>query len=232
MVMASSKIIVGRDATPLFSVLLGPDYAGKSSVISDLSSRGWRCVSYDDALVPEECSLINDLRDEFITRALRGLGDQYSSDFIVTLLQASVVYLRDQILKAAADQPVIVDSYYYKILAKGMLTGLVNEEMFAWWRSFPRPRQVIYLDVDSEIAWRRSGNGAQLNRFEYYWDRHDGGRPRPEDFHRFQTDLRSLMLAEVGTVPLTVLSGRHGVEQLADTVERIARSGDGTRVGG
>lgn len=212
---------------PTFSVLLGPDYAGKSTVISALAVRGVQCVSYDHEFVRPDCSLVNDLRDSFVTRALRSMGTSYSADFVVTLLQTAVVYLRDQVMCADRDRPVVVDSYYYKILAKCVLTGLANEFLFAWWRSFPRPRQVIFLDVDPAIAWRRSGEGSQLNPFEHY-----GDAPTWEGFRRFQTDLRRLMIEEIGPVPMQVLSESDGVGQVIDVVRRIMRRDDATGTGG
>jgi thymidylate kinase len=214
-------------AHPAFSVLLGPDYAGKSTVLSALAARGVQCVSYDDEFVRPDCSLVNELRDRFVTQALRSKGTSYSADFVVTLLQTAVVYLRDQVMCADRERPVVVDSYYYKILAKCVLTGLANEVLFAWWRSFPRPRQVIYLDVDPATAWRRSGEGAQLNFFEHY-----GDAPTWESFRRFQTDLRRLMVAEIGPVPMEVLSEADGGGQVVDVMRRIARRDDATGTGG
>lgn len=203
---------------PEFSVLLGPDYAGKSTVIAALAADGWQCVSYDRGFVPPECSLVDDLRDGFVGRALSGFGTAYSADFLVTLLQTSVVHLRDQTLRAAAGRPVITDSYYYKILAKCILKGLINESLFAWWRSFPPPRQVIYLDVDPDTAWLRSGEGARLNPFEYY-----GEAPSREGFRRFQTDLRELMLREAGGTTVRMLAAPFGIEQAVATVRDVTR---------
>jgi thymidylate kinase len=212
---------------PAFSVLLGPDYAGKSTVISALAARGVQCVSYDHGLVQPDCSLVNDLRDCFVTRALPGAGTSYSADFIVTLLQTAVVYLRDQVMRADRDRPVVVDSYYYKILAKCVLTGLVSDSLFGWWRSFPRPRQVIYLDVDPATAWRRSGEGSRLNSFEHY-----GDAPTWEGFRRFQADLGRLMVEEIGPVPTEVLSDCDGVGQVIDVLSTIVRRDDATGTGG
>jgi hypothetical protein len=188
-------------------------------VLSALSLQGWQPVSYDHAFVQPECALVDDLRDSFVTTALRGLGKAYSPDFVLTLLQTSVVYLRDQVLRAGPNQPVMVDSYYYKILAKCMLTDLVNEELFAWWRSFPQPQRVIYLDVDPETAWRRSDEGARLNQFEHY-----GATPTFGGFWQFQTDLRELMVQELGAVPMTVLHEPDSVGRVVTAVRRIARN--------
>jgi thymidylate kinase len=212
---------------PTFSVLLGPDYAGKSTMISALALRGVQCVSYDQGFVRPDCPLVNDLRDRFITQALRGRGRSYSADFLVTLLQTAVVYLRDQVMRADPDRPVVVDSYYYKILAKCTLTGLINECLFTWWRSFPRPRQVIYLDVDPVIAWRRSGEGSRLNSFEHY-----GDTPTWENFSRFQADLRQLMVQEIGPLPMQVLSDSGRPGQVRDVMSSITRRGDAAAIGG
>lgn len=206
---------------PEFSVVLGPDYAGKSTLLSELATHDVQCVSYDDSFVRPECSLVNDLRDGFVSRAVRGLGTAYSTDFVITLLQTSVVYLRDQAVQADSDRPVVVDSYYYKVLAKCVLAGMVNDDLFAWWRTFPRPSRVIYLDVDPETAWQRSGEGALLNPFEHY-----GQVPTWDGFQRFQTDLRLLMINEIGAVPMSLLDATTGVGQTVAAVRRTLRSGD------
>jgi thymidylate kinase len=104
---------------------------------------------------------------------------------------------------------------------------LGNESLFAWWRSFPRPRQVIYLDVDPVTAWRRSGEGSRLNTFEHY-----GDVPTWEGFRRFQADLRRLMAEEIGAIPVDVLSESDGDSRVIDVMSRITRRGDATGTGG
>ncbi|MGX7827330.1 hypothetical protein ACTG9Q_19810 [Actinokineospora sp. 24-640] len=188
---------------PRFTVLLGPDYAGKSTVLSEMARRGWHCVSYDDDFLPADCALVADLRDGFLGRALSGAGKPYSADFVVTVLQTAVVHLRDQLGRGARGQPVLVDSYYYKILAKCLVTGLLSPSMLAWWRTFPRPAQVVYLDVDPAEAWRRSGHGARLNAFE-----HHGATPTWEGFRRFQLELRARLFDEIDGLPALVVE--HG----------------------
>ena len=117
-----------------FTVLLGTDYAGKSTILAGLAAEGWQCASYDDEFLPPGSELVAELRESFVPRALRRVGDPYSTDFVLTLLQTSVVHLRDQALNADPGRPVIVDSYYYKMLAKCVLTGLVNDALISWWR--------------------------------------------------------------------------------------------------
>jgi thymidylate kinase len=209
-------------APAAFSVVLGPDYAGKSTLLAELAERGMHCISYDKKFVGQETALINDLRGAFLKRALPAAGGVYSSDFIVTLLQTSVIYLRDEMLRApAGDRPVVIDSYYYKVLAKCRLTGLVNEHMFAWWRAFPQPEQVIFIDVDPRTAWRRCGEGAQLNPFEYY-----GATPTWDGFRTFQNDLRRLLIEEVHALPVNRMDGCDGTHRAVAVAQRVARSDD------
>ncbi|WDZ83124.1 hypothetical protein [Micromonospora cathayae] len=202
-----------------FWVLLGPDYAGKSSVLTAVSdTTGWAAVSYDDGLLDPGLPLISRLRDDIVPEALRGAADRYSPDLVLSVLQTAVVFLRDQALRQPGSEPVLVDSYYYKILAKCRLAGLVNDVLFDWWRSFPAPRGVIYLDTDVRTAWRRSASGDRLNRFEHY-----GARPGREAFERFQADLRREMFAEVRGLPTFVVESDADIDVIARRVEQIVR---------
>ncbi len=203
--------------TPRFCVLLGPDYAGKSSVLGELTRAAspWRCVSVDDDALAPEHRLLADLRRRLARDVLPGLGSAYSDDFLAGLLQLAVLHLRDRVL-AAGDAPVLVDSYYYKILAKCRLAGVRENPMFGWWRTFPLPARVIWLDVSPATAWRRSGEGAGTNPLEYY-----GDRPEWPDFEEYQTDLRKVMLEETGRLPMTVVAEQDGVARTAAAVGEV-----------
>ncbi|HEX9338714.1 MAG TPA: hypothetical protein VF892_22645, partial [Pseudonocardiaceae bacterium] len=143
----------------MFAVVLGPDFAGKSSALAVL--RGFRVVSTDRRFVAARHDVVSQLR-----RAVSGVDDNYSPDFLAALLQTAVVHLRDEVVRAA--EPVVVDSYYYKILAKCRLAGVGDNPMFDWWRSFPQPARVIYLTVSAASAWRRCGRGTKLNPLEFH----------------------------------------------------------------
>ncbi|MGP3966755.1 hypothetical protein [Streptomyces sp. 6N223] len=201
-----------------FYVLLGPDRAGKSSVMAEMASAlpGWQTVSTDDDLVAGEHGLVTRLRRMVVKDVLPGLGTAYSPDFLAELLGAAVVYLRDQLERQEPGVPVLMDSYYYKILAKCRLAGLDEHPLYAWWRSFPQPREVIYLDVSPETAWRRSGRGARLNPLEYF-----GPRPAWLGFESYQTNLGKLMLEETGRLPVTVVEERPGTAATAAAVREV-----------
>jgi thymidylate kinase len=192
----------GLNEVPKFSVLLGPDYAGKSSVMAELRAAvpDWRLVSVDTPFVAAEHSVLLGLKRALVADTLPWLGSAFSCDFVLSLAQTAVVYLRDQILAAGDGTPVLVDSYYYKILAKCRLIGADDHPVFAWWRSFPRPQHVLYLDVEPDVAWARCVADGRLNRLEYH-----GETPDQDAFEFFQSDLHKLMLDEVRDLPVTHL---------------------------
>ncbi|MFI0817982.1 hypothetical protein ACH4TX_17440 [Streptomyces sp. NPDC021098] len=206
---------------PRFTVLLGPDYSGKSSVLERLAERGTcTVVSYDETLLDPAYSLIASARDEFIADALRAPAGLYSSDLLLTLVQIAVVHLRDRVVDAPPDRPVIVDSYYFKLLAKCSLLGHGNPSLFSWWRSFPRPDQVIYLEVAPAVAWERSGWGAGTNTMEHY-----GEKPTEESFTSFQADLARTIRQEVAGLNLTTLGPCDDIEESVDLVEKAIKDG-------
>jgi thymidylate kinase len=204
-----------------FYVLLGPDYAGKTSAMTGLAQRlEGRFISHDDAFLGENASLICCLKREFLRR-LDGTADlRCSQAFMLSLLQPIVAYLREQVMKAGPPSRVVVDGYYYKIMSKCLLLGLIDDELFASWRRFPQPALVIYLDADPETTWRRA-SGRQLNPFEYY-----GSLPSRKGFQEFQSDLATLLLRETGSVPVCRIRGDTEPQRALDEIETIIRQWD------
>lgn len=198
-----------------FFVLLGPDGAGKSSVMTEVAARlpGWRMVSTDDEFVGVEHGLIRQLRRNVVKDVLPGLGKEYSVEFLASLLQTAVVHMMDQVKSRDPRIPLLVDSYYYKIIAKCRLAGIRSNPMYAWWRSFPQPRAVIYLDVSPESAWRRTQADARLNPLEHF-----GESPEWAGFESYQRSLRKLMLEEVRHVPVTMIEERPSAAQTTEAV--------------
>ena len=191
----------------MFAVVLGPDFAGKSSALAAL--RGCRVVSTDRRFVAARHEAVSRLRG-----VVGRLDGEYSPDFLAALLQTAVVHLRDEVLRA--DEPLVVDSYYYKILAKCRLAGVQDNPMFDWWRTFPQPARVIYLTVSPDTAWRRSGAGAKLNPLE-----HHGEHPTRAGFERYQRDLAKLMWEEIRDLPVTVLDERDSSAATAQAIREV-----------
>jgi thymidylate kinase len=205
-----------------FWTLVGPDYAGKSTALSRLhDEHGWRVVSYDDRYL-DSYPLISQLRRQWIGDAFVWAEERYSAELVLSALHPIVLHLRDEIARAGADDRVIVDSYYYKLLAKCRLLGVAHEPIFDYWRSFPRPRGVLYMDVPPEVGWARSGEGAEVNAFE----QHDGADCRA-GFFRLQSNLRAAVLEEVGDVPVTMIDGTADPEDvLADLLAAVRTAAD------
>ena len=202
---------------PDFFVVLGPDHAGKSTALEFLSA-GFPChvITPDcDQLTPER-ALLSRLRQDIITEVGTALGVTYSADFLTALAQAIVVHLRDQIVRTRGDRPVLVDSYYYKTLAKCRLAGAGDHPMFTWWRT-SQPRRVVYLDIDPRTAWSRADHGAGIHRLECH-----GNQVDEAAFDSYQRDLAKLMRDEIGHLPVTVIDQQcSSVPQTAKTIMEV-----------
>ncbi|HEY3259069.1 MAG TPA: hypothetical protein VGJ95_02190 [Pseudonocardiaceae bacterium] len=188
-----------------FWTLLGPDFAGKSTALARLrDGHGWQVVSHDDQFVVDY-PLVAKLRSCWIDDALVWTGKRYSAELVLSVMHTVILHQRDAVEllgRQGGSRPIIVDSCYYKQLAACDLLGVSHAPTFGYWRSFPRPEGVVYLDVPPEVAWERSGRGARVSAFEHY-----GEAVSRWGFVRFQTDLRARMLAEVGDLPLTMVDG-------------------------
>lgn len=184
-------------------VVLGGDYAGKSTALRRLGPpAGWRIVTADDDGLPPAYASLAALRRLFVRGVLPQVGQLYSPDYLLSGLQMPLVYLRDHAAAERRTADVLVDSYYYKVLAKCALVGLHGPAFFDYWRSFPRPDRVLFVRTSGEIAWRRAQLAGRLNGFEHY-----GPRPTRQGFLDFQRDLQAAMLDEVGALPVDFVDG-------------------------
>ncbi|QQQ79544.1 hypothetical protein IOD16_14765 [Saccharothrix sp. 6-C] len=191
-----------------FIVLSGADYAGKSTVMRALAEdTGVHLVSVDSELLPANQTAIPVLRRTLVSDVLPNVGRTHSFEFAMSVLQTAVVHLRDRVLALPPDLPVLVDSYYYKILAKCRLLGPRDHPLYSWWWSFPQPRRVLYLDVSPETAWERSGRGARVNRMEHY-----GDTPDRAAFLAYQQDLAEELLGRLAHLPVTVVPEQRGAD--------------------
>lgn len=205
-----------------FTVLLGPDYTGKSSVLQRLADSGsFTVVSLDESLLDADYPLISRARRELLPEALNAPARRYSPAIVLTLMQLAVVHMRDRVADAPPGRPVIVDSYYFKIMAKCALLGYASGPLFSWWRSFPQPDQVLYLDVAPAVAWERSGHGSAVNPMEHY-----GDTPTKETFTQFQVDLGDMMHKEVASLNVATLEQGTGIDHSVYAVEESIRKED------
>jgi thymidylate kinase len=192
-----------------FWTLLGPDFAGKSTALARMrDEHGWRVVSHDDGFLDDR-PLVAKLRGCWVDEALVWTGKRYTAELVLSVLHSVILHQRDELARQVGPGPVIIDSFYYKVLAACSLLGVSHEPTFDYWRSFPQPKGVVYLDVPPDVAWERAGRGARVTAFEHY-----GDAVTREGFVRLQTDLRTRMLAEIGDLPLTIVDGAARPEEV------------------
>ncbi|NEY31320.1 hypothetical protein GTU99_03700 [Streptomyces sp. PRKS01-65] len=196
-----------------FWVLLGTDQCGKSTILDRIAARGGPVlpVSYDAPLLSGEYRALTGLPEAL----RRAFASGHAPEYVQALLNVAVAYYRDRIFRAPPGRTLLIDSYYYKILAKCRLLGLADGPWQEHWRSLPQPRGVLLLEVDPGTAWRRAGEGARLNPFEHY-----GPTPDIDGFTRFQLDLRAELVAETRQLHIEHVPAGQDVGAAVDHVLR------------
>jgi thymidylate kinase len=196
-------------------VLTGTDYAGKSSLLHGLSEElpSWTIVSYDDEFVPPRYEFIRRLKGDLVRTIFPG---GYSADMLLGWLHVTQVYLRDACAEARERGPVLVDSYFYKLLSKCVLRGLGEHAVVRSWRSFAPPEGVILLELPREELTRRVGDLSRLNAFE-----HHGRTPTLDGFLSFQEDLQRQLAREVEGIPVTRLDAALPPDVLRSAVRSV-----------
>ncbi|MGC5033618.1 hypothetical protein [Micromonospora sp. DT229] len=188
-----------------FWTLLGPDYSGKSTILARLrDEHDWQVVSHDDRFL-DRYPLVAKLRESWVDEALGNAGTRYTHELVLSVMHSVILHQRDELRRQTGPGPVIIDSYFYKVLAACTLLGVTHEPTFAYWRTFPQPKGVIYLDVPPDVTWQRSGRGTDVTAFEHY-----GPTVSQRGFERLQRDLRTRMLSEVRDAPVTVVDATAG----------------------
>src|SRR5262249_14627335 len=100
-----------------FWTLLGPDFAGKSTLLARLrDERGWQVVSHDDRFVGDY-PLVATLRNCWVDEALVWTGKRYTAELVLAAMHPVILHQRDELARQAGPGPVIIDSFYYKVLA-------------------------------------------------------------------------------------------------------------------
>lgn len=215
---SNASPIEGRRRSNLY-VLLGCDYAGKSSAMRYLAStsREARFVSYDESfVVPEDRAWVQCLKKEFFRRLSTS---DISTEFKIDPLATIVDYLSRR-TQCHEEIPVVIDGYYYKLLSKCALFGLADPKVFSLWRTLPAPREIIFFDIEPEVAWHRSNEGRALNPFEHYT-----ADATPQTFRAFQRDLRERLLREVGPLPVRMIDAGRDPEEVGHQVQKFIFEG-------
>jgi len=139
-----------------FVVIVGIDGAGKSTVVDNLASNTcvvtWQEVLEIDALAhaygdPKLAQKFPQIREQLRPRTR-------AFEFLM-FFAAMYEYLIQPRLADGRD--VIVDSYYYKQLAKESVLGKAHPSLYVGARTLPSPDHVFLLDVAPEVAYARKG---------------------------------------------------------------------------
>ena len=200
-------------------VLLGGDYCGKSSVMRALREQNdWGLVSCDDDFLPDAYRSMTRLREVFFESVLPNVKQMPSPDFALLGLQMSTAYLRDWAGKLRERGPVLVDSYYYKVLAKCSCTAWSSGDALAAWRNYPQPDEVIYLSVDPEVALARATSHGGPNPFEAMGSKGSGDR---DGFLEFQARVARSMREEIRRIPTSVVDANRSPAEVAHDVRQL-----------
>jgi thymidylate kinase len=182
------------DAPGKFLVLLGTDGSGKSTVLSRVRLPGLVTASWRDLRSHDLPAMLAADAPTHIKDRLPGLS---RAMFIGGHLVAQYEYL----VRPQTDigNHVLLDSYYFKLLAKERLLGTVHPVLEELCAELPAPDGVIYLDVPAHTGLARKAGA--ISSYECF------GEPTPPSFLTFQTRLAAMLKDELARLPHVVVSG-------------------------
>jgi thymidylate kinase len=178
-----------------FFVLIGGDGAGKSTALGELSERAEiEVVTLESLATSSRYDFVATARQVLFGKVLAG---EYTDELKLSCLHFAVMCLHDAVSRARVERPVLVDGYYYKLLAKAIVLGFADRPLIETWRALPRPARVVHLAIDPERAFDRIGQADKLNPLE-----HEDDLPSREGFVCFQRRMIACMLDEVSDIDL------------------------------
>lgn len=191
-----------------FLCLLGADGSGKTTLLEALERRHpqivtvhWRQLA-SVTLLPE---LLPGLDPPETFRRLGPLSRAAQFCYL-----AALEY--EMLVKPAveAGRTVIVDSYWYKFVAKMRVLNMAAPYLYDVCESLPSPKCVLFLDTPLETARERKSN---MNFFDC--------NGHVDRFVTFQTQLRDVMLGFVDGLPVVRLDGLASPDVVAEAVAEI-----------
>lgn len=187
---------MSREKHAKFGVLVGIDGSGKTTLLKQLSgnnvpTENWTNLrSYPDPLV---------LAPESPTEIRQRLSPLTRAMFIGGLLIAEYEYLVRPKLKQ--NNSVLLDSYYFKLLAKESIYQKVDPVFYNLCDELPRPDIVFFLEMDPREAYKRKIMHAPLSPYEYT------NAGTDEDFVNFQTRLIELIESFLKNIQTVRING-------------------------
>jgi thymidylate kinase len=178
-----------------FIVLVGIDGSGKTTLLDAMSRAGVHTTSWHDLRAHDVPAM---LAPDAPTAVKSRLTPLARSMFIGGHLVAQYEYLVRPTLEQGTD--VVLDSYYYKLLAKERQLGLAHPSLEALCDELPRPDALILIDTPPETSWSRKKDA--LSSYEYF-----GPVPSEASYLRFQRGIAEALHTAALSMPSVLLDG-------------------------
>lgn len=200
--------------TKKFIVLLGGDGAGKTSVIKSLGLDCCSVISYTDTPVSNRIESMREI-ENIVRKEILPKFHQLSPQFRVAVYNLFVAYMAESISHEICRNNVICDSYYYKFMAKEILSG-VDANQLQIWKTLQRPDAVVYLDTDPHIAYERIRSTRTIQNNEKFENSYE-----EEGFVELQKQLKRKMLAIVRSfdIPLRLVDANKPLKEVCQQVQ-------------
>jgi thymidylate kinase len=185
-----------------FLVLLGIDGSGKSTLLFCMAKAGVQTASWHELRSHEVPAT---LAPNVPTSVKNRLTPLARAMFIGGHLVAQYEYLVRPRIEAGLT--TVLDSYYYKLLAKERLLGFAHPALEQLCAELPQPDGIIYVDVDPRESYRRK-KGC-FSSYEHF------GAPSQDSYVAFQTQLAmSLHSSASAAAAHVVIDGSYPPEML------------------
>jgi thymidylate kinase len=195
-----------------FIVVAGIDGCGKSTLLSRVHIHGLVSCSWCDL---RDFETLRPLAPRCPTGVKQGLPSLSRAMFVGGHLVGQYEYLVRP--RLAEGWNVVLDSYYYKAIAKEELYGVCHRSLRELCWELPEPDCVIFVDVDPATSYARKKG--RLSPYEYF------SVPSAHDYIDFQSRLRDKILERIAGVPTVYrVDGEEEPGQLLLRVEELLRS--------
>ncbi len=187
-----SKKKIANSKQGNFGVLVGIDGCGKSTLLKSIKNRKLMISDWKELRVFEEVAFWAPPRP----RDVRGILKPMSrAMFVASHLVAEYEYLIEPAIHQGLS--VLIDSYYFKWLAKESIYKQTHDMFFSICDFLPRPDVIIHLNIPPEDAYQRKKDN--LSPFEYYKE------PTLDDFVDFQTKVVNNIFYNSRDIPIITI---------------------------
>lgn len=199
---------MGSTDNERFFCILGGDGSGKTTLLNALALRCPEIVTVSWKRLSAVTVLPDLLPGLSPPETLRRLGPRSRAAMFCYLASLEFEMIIEPALKAG--KTVVVDSYWYKFVAKMRVLNMAAPFLYPVVQSLPHPDRIIFLDTPVELALERKSD---MNFFDCNGD--------IANFLTFQRALSETMLGFVESLPLSRIDGRARPEAILERVVEI-----------